>query len=130
MKWKIGGAIALVLVLAAVVTTVALRASITGSLREIAGQARQAEPDAADDVTALLAWVGDDSVPVAERNRGVWALGQLRDARALPVLRSLAVEECRHGQDICQHELQKAVTLCEGDGQDLLRIRGCLDPAP
>ena len=130
MKWKIGGVIALVLVLAAAVTAVALRASITGSLRDISGQARLARPDAADDVTALLAWVADDSLPVAERNRGVWALGQLRDPRALPLLLSLEVETCRHGQDICQHELQKAVALCKDGGPDLLRIKGCLDPAP
>ncbi len=128
MKRKIGGAAVLVLVLAGLVTGLALRASITGSLREIAGQARQADPGAADDVTALLAWVADADLPVAERNRGVWALGQLRDSRALPLLHSLAVEECRHGEDICQHELQKAVALCEGDGPDLLRIAGCLEP--
>lgn len=130
MKWKIGGVIALVLVLAALVTTVALRASITGSLRDIAAQARHASPAAPDDVTALLAWVEDETLPVAERNRGVWALGQLRDPRALPLLHSLEVETCRHGEDICQHELQKAVALCEGDGPDLLRIKGCLEPAP
>lgn len=122
MRWKIGGAAVLVLGLAALVAALALRASITGSLDEIVGLARGAAPGAADDVAAVMAWVADEARPVADRNRGVWALGQLRDARALPLLRGLAVPECRHGEDICQHELRKAIDLCAGRGPDLLRI--------
>ncbi len=127
MKWKIAGAAALVLVLGLMVTAVALRASITGSLDEIAGQARAAAPAAGDDVEALMVWVADDGRPIEDRNRGVWALGQLRDPRALPVLRKFVVASCDHGNDICQHELAKAIALCEGHGADLLGIRRSRD---
>jgi len=127
MKWKIGGAAALVVVLGLLVTALALRASITGSLDEIAGRARAAAPAAADDVEALMAWVADEARSIEDRNRGVWALGQLRDARALPVLRKFLVASCDHGHDICQHELAKAIALCEGRGPDLLRIRAARD---
>ncbi|HPF71956.1 MAG TPA: hypothetical protein PLQ13_14885 [Candidatus Krumholzibacteria bacterium] len=126
MKWRIGGAAVLVVVLAAIVTLVGLRTSITRSLDELAAAARAAEPGSEGDVAALLAWVADESVPVDQRNRGVWALGQLRDARALPVLESLRVPECRHGTDICQHELDKAIALCGGGKPDPLRVGGRL----
>jgi hypothetical protein len=122
MKRKIGGAAVLVILLASLVGVLATRSSITRSIADIAGQARLAAPAAADDVEALMALVADNGLAVADRNRGVWALGQLRDARALPVLESLRVEVCRHGEDICQHELEKAIALCSGEGPNLLRI--------
>ncbi|MFO7610681.1 MAG: hypothetical protein R6X35_16095 [Candidatus Krumholzibacteriia bacterium] len=122
MRWKIGGAAVVVVVLAVLVAALALRASIAGSRDEIVALAREADPTAADAVTAVMAWVADGSRPVADRNRGVWALGQLRDARALPLLRGYLVASCRHGEDICQHELRKAIDLCAGGGPDLLRV--------
>jgi len=89
--------------------------------------AREAVPAARDDVTALLFFVQDETQPLAERNRAVWALGQMRNPRAIPVLEAQVKDECRHGEDLCQEELEKALALCAGDGIDLLRVSGSQD---
>lgn len=68
-----------------------------------------------DRVSALMAYVESPKHPLRTRNRAVWALGQLGDARALPVLeKQLAGEECDHDHRLCQHELRKAIRLCRG----------------
>ncbi len=65
-----------------------------------------------DRVAALIAYAESDSHSWADRNRAVWALGQLRDARALPMLeRNYVGEPCNHAQMLCQHELKKAINL-------------------
>ena len=67
-------------------------------------------------VEALIDYVRDEQGHnLRERNRAVWALGQLGDPRALPVLRSYYTgEECDHGQFLCQWELEKAIDLAGG----------------
>jgi hypothetical protein len=61
-------------------------------------------------VEALSALVDCDDCSLSDRNRAIWALGQLRDARALPVLeRHYTGGPCNHSADICQDELQKAI---------------------
>ena len=66
-------------------------------------------------VSALVAVAQATEAPVAERNRAIWALGQLGAEEALPVLESLMTEEaCDHASRICQHELRKAVEECSG----------------
>jgi hypothetical protein len=63
-----------------------------------------------DRVQALCTLVDCQICGLAERNRAVWALGQLRDARALPILmKHYTRQKCNHASDLCQHELQKAV---------------------
>ena len=75
--------------------------------------ARQEQP--ADRVLALMAYVEASNHSLQERNRAVWALGQLGDARALPVLQKYFTDEkCDHAHLLCQHELQKAIRLCRG----------------
>ncbi|HSK09668.1 MAG TPA: hypothetical protein VK911_08830 [Vicinamibacterales bacterium] len=70
-----------------------------------------------DEVEALIAYVESDTHSLLERNRAVWALGQLRDRRALPVLeKHYTGEPCDHGRFLCQHELQKAIKLSRGEG--------------
>ena len=65
-----------------------------------------------DRVEALMAFVESDEHSWSERNRAVWALGQLRDPRALPVLeRYYTGEPCDHARMLCQHELSKAIAL-------------------
>ncbi|MBC7235226.1 MAG: hypothetical protein H5T69_05250 [Chloroflexi bacterium] len=72
-------------------------------------------PEAADEVEALIAIVLDESLEPQERTRAVWALGQIRDPRALPVLEALYTgEPCDHERAICQYEL----------GKSILKIRG------
>jgi hypothetical protein len=66
-------------------------------------------------VTALCALATDENVAFDLRNRAVWALGQLGDPAALPVLEPLYTgAECHHDRALCQHELHKAITGCRG----------------
>jgi hypothetical protein len=68
-----------------------------------------------DRVLALMAYVESPKHSLQARNRAVWALGQLGDARALPVLeKHVTGGECDHDRLLCQHELRKAIRLCRG----------------
>ena len=68
-----------------------------------------------DRVLALMAYVESPKHTLRERNRAVWALGQLGDARALPVLeRHVTGKDCEHSRVLCQYELRKAIRLCRG----------------
>ena len=68
-----------------------------------------------DRVEALMAFVDSDRHPLQERNRAVWALGQIADPRALPVLRKhYTGAECQHDKFLCQYELKKALDNCAG----------------
>ena len=69
-----------------------------------------------DRVLALIAYIDSPNHTFQERNRAVWALGRLRDARALPVLeKHFTGETCDHERRLCQYELRKALKLCRGD---------------
>ncbi len=75
-----------------------------------------------DRVQALIAMVDSDRHPLGERNRAVWALGQMRDPRGLSVLRKYYTgQRCDHDRYLCQNELKKAIDLCEKRGFDLVR---------
>jgi hypothetical protein len=63
-----------------------------------------------DRVEALCALVACGSCSLTDRNHAVWALGQLRDRRALPILEKYYTgQECNHSLDLCQYEIRKAV---------------------
>ena len=65
-----------------------------------------------DRVQALAAVVECESCELSDRNHAVWALGQLADPRALPVLEKYYTgEKCDHLHKICQYELKKALRL-------------------
>jgi hypothetical protein len=75
--------------------------------------ARERHPG--DRVEALMRYVEDTRHPLRDRNRAVWALGQLGDRRALPGLRKLHTGgACAHGSALCQRELAKAIHLLDG----------------
>ena len=77
---------------------------------EAALAARQGDP-----VPALIAYVESPAHTLQARSRAVWALGQLGDARALPVLeKHVTGNACAHDRALCQHELRKAIRLCRG----------------
>ncbi len=66
-------------------------------------------------VPALMAYIESPTHTLRARNRAVWALGQLGDARALPVLeKHVTGRECEHARALCQYELRKAIRLCRG----------------
>jgi hypothetical protein len=68
-----------------------------------------------DTVSSLVAFAASPSHGVGDRNRAVWALGQLGDARALAFLeRHYTGKACDHSRGLCQRELKKAVDLCRG----------------
>jgi hypothetical protein len=68
-----------------------------------------------DPVTALASVVTSEDTSLSERNRSIWALGQLGSPKALPVLQSLVRDElCDHESKICQYELEKAIEGCSG----------------
>jgi len=87
--------------------------SIRSGVREISAKAVQEYPG--ERVEALISYVSSDSHSLRDRNRAVWALGQIGDKRALPVLKGFYKGgDCDHDKALCQHELQKAIKLCEG----------------
>ena len=101
-----------------------VRWRIQSSLNESCAAALQIYPDSGDAVAALMLIVQSDSHSFKERNRTVWALGQARDSRALPVLRRYYTGgECDHSRALCQRELDKAIKLCSGDTPNLLMIK-------
>jgi hypothetical protein len=68
-----------------------------------------------DEAEALIQFVQSDQHSLRDRNRAVWALGQLRDPRALDVLKRFYTgEKCQHDKFLCQAELEKAIDLCSG----------------
>lgn len=68
-----------------------------------------------DPVEALLRYVEDDHHSFPERNRAVWALGQIGDRRALPLLRKhYSNKPCDHEGALCQRELGNAIKLLDG----------------
>ncbi len=68
-----------------------------------------------DRVEALMALVDCEGCSLHDRNHAVWALGQLKDKRALPVLHKYySGKPCDHEREICQHEITKAVRWTEG----------------
>jgi len=65
-----------------------------------------------DRVTALSTVVDSESCDLRDRNHAVWALGQLADTRAVPVLeKHYTGARCDHRHKICQHEINKALRL-------------------
>ena len=68
-----------------------------------------------DPVSSLISVAASEDESYPDRNRAVWALGQLGSSRALPILRALeSGEPCDHESALCRHELEKAIEGCSG----------------
>lgn len=71
-----------------------------------------------DCVEALIAHLEDEGNPYGERNSAIWALGQLGDPRALPVLEKYFTGNIPNRESwngvISQYELKKAIKLVKG----------------
>ena len=70
-------------------------------------------------VLALVALVEDESAPFENRNSAIWALGQIGDERALPVLEKLDIAEVQHPPYdstayIVQYSVEKALKQSNG----------------
>lgn len=87
--------------------------SIRAGVKEMSAEAVKEFPG--DRVQALIAYVGSENHTLKKRNRAVWALGQIGDSRALPVLESYYTGgECDHDKNLCQRELKHAIYGCKG----------------
>jgi len=72
-----------------------------------------------DCVEALASYVASADRTFEERNRAIWALGEIGDARALPALQGLLDGEligtpCHVRRGICRYSVEKAIALCDG----------------
>ena len=87
--------------------------SIRSSVKDISAQAVQEYPG--DRVESLMAYVESENHSLRQRNRAVWALGQIGESRALPVLEKFRTgKPCNHGTTLCQRELVRAIEGCKG----------------
>ena len=76
-----------------------------------------------DKVEALIALVNCEECSLKDRNMAVWALGQLRDKRALPALYKYRTgKRCDHQRMICQYEIAKAIKWTEGNSYMLPQV--------
>jgi hypothetical protein len=76
-----------------------------------------------DRIEALISLVDCQDCRLEDRNHAVWALGQLTDKRALPVLYKYRTgKPCRHSTTICQYVLEDAIRWAEGNSYMLPQI--------
>ena len=110
-KWPtLAAAIVVIVALGLAAALVGIRWSIQSGVRDATAIAVREYPG--DGVLALVTLVDAPEHSFAERNRAVWALGQLGDARATPTLEShYSGSQCDHTRRLCQHELKKAIDL-------------------
>jgi hypothetical protein len=99
--------------------------NLRSTVREIDDSvtSRCAEAGAAgkeDCVSALIEVLQSAEIGFGRKNEAIWALGQLADERALPVLQSLQTgipcpNPCPRDRVICQREVEKAIRWCRGE---------------
>jgi hypothetical protein len=96
-----------------VVVYFAISLVIGSGVRSVSAAALREQPG--DRVAAIMAYADSSTQSLRERNRAVWALGQLGDSRALSVLEKYYTgQPCDHDRALCQQELKKAIKLCRG----------------
>lgn len=123
MRQRVGIFIILALIAILVLGFTLVKGKMQHDFWEICSLAQLAYPQAEEPLEALLVWVQSPSHDLKERNRGVWALGHLRDQRALPVLEQyFHGGECDHENEVCQRELEKAIKLIKGEGRSLVKL--------
>ena len=67
-----------------------------------------------DRVQALMQVVDCDTCPMRDRDNAVWALGQMVETRARPVLaKYFDGRRCDHTTRLCQKELRKAIWMID-----------------
>jgi hypothetical protein len=112
-RWKRVALWTLAGVLAVAVSLLALEGAIRLSARNFG--TRAAARFGGDRVMGLAALVDCSQCSLSERDMAVWALGELRDRRALPALKAhYTGGKCDHNAGLCQYELGKAIMKLEG----------------
>lgn len=113
-RWKRVGAWALAIALTMMVLLLGLEGTIRLTARRTG--TRAAAQFGGDRITGLMALVDCRHCPLRDRDLGVWALGELRDRRALSVLQAhYTGGKCNHDAGLCQYELGKAIRKIEGN---------------
>lgn len=84
------------------------------SLQASIAQGRVLAGPSASETEALVRLLESPDAPLGERNRALWALGEMGDDSVLPILREMdRYEECEHATRICVRELRKAIWKLE-----------------
>lgn len=87
--------------------------NIYSGVKEISAEATQEY--SGNRIEALIEYMQSEKHSLKDRNRAVWALGQIGDKRALSMLEKLYIgEPCDHDKYLCQRELKKAIDMCKG----------------
>lgn len=78
------------------------------------------ERHSGDPVAALMSMLRSEEATSAEKNRAIWALGQIGDPRALPLLHELDTDEMqpkpfRSSEYIVQYSVEKAIYQIESE---------------
>lgn len=83
-----------------------------------------------DCVESLISYLDDEDNSLKSRNSAIWALGQIGDSRALPVLEKYYTGNIPEREPIdkvlSQYELKKAINLVSGGFNVTKLIRGNL----
>lgn len=78
-------------------------------------KALEAFPRDSNATQSMVSYINDSSIPLADRNEMVWAIGRKADREALTALEALYTgEPCDHDAYLCQYELSKAINRCGG----------------
>ena len=94
----------------AVTAAAMLTRTYAAHLRIEAVEAQALSEHAGEPVESLIAYLASDRHTLEDKNRAIWRLGQLGDARAIPILEDLRTgEPCDHARFVCQRELEKAL---------------------
>lgn len=93
---------------------------------DLKSQCREAEREYGGDCTeALIKLLDDGQKSFRSRNSAIWALGQLGDSRALPVLQKYYTGNIPERESlyktVSQYELKKAINLA-GGGFNILHL--------
>lgn len=93
---------------------------------DVKNQCQHAKREYGEDcVESLMILLKDEKKDFRARNGAIWALGQLGDSRALPVLKSYYTGDIPERESlykvISQYELKKAVNLTSG-GKNITAI--------
>ena len=105
--WTLAGVLAIAVSLLVLEGVIRLDARATGN--------RAAARFGGDRIRGLTALVDCSQCSLRERDIAVWALGELRDRRALPALKAhYTGGKCDHTSNLCQYELGKAIMKIEG----------------
>lgn len=85
--------------------------AIGAGVDDAVGRARVSFPG--DPGKALIAVATSEDFPLKDRNRAIWALGQMGQVRAVAPLETLLTgKPCDHATAVCQRELRRAVRQC------------------